>query len=97
MAILRIYDVTDWKTNNYTTHIAQYLKKYRLMATLDFFLFFIKVYLRASHLSSFCELATVISWLAISISIFTGIVTYIMDCLILLNCLINLSCFHLDR
>ena len=24
-----IYDVADWQTNNYTTHIAQYLKKWR--------------------------------------------------------------------
>ena len=23
----KIYDVTDWTTNNYITHIAQYLKK----------------------------------------------------------------------
>ena len=23
----KIYDVTDWTTNNYNTHIAQYLKK----------------------------------------------------------------------
>ena len=25
----KIYDVTDWETNNYDTHIAQYLKKQR--------------------------------------------------------------------
>ena len=24
---LEIYDVTNWKTNNYSEHIAQYLKK----------------------------------------------------------------------
>ena len=24
---LKIYDVTDWTTNNYNTHVAQYLKK----------------------------------------------------------------------
>ena len=25
----KIYGVTDWQTNNYTTHLAQYLKKER--------------------------------------------------------------------
>ena len=27
MVNYKIYDVTDWTTNNYNTHIAQYLKK----------------------------------------------------------------------
>ena len=27
MVSFKIYDVTDWTTNNYNTHIAQYLKK----------------------------------------------------------------------
>ena len=27
MINFKIYDVTDWKTNNYNTHIAQYIKK----------------------------------------------------------------------
>ena len=27
MVIFRIYDVTDWITNNCNTHIAQYFKK----------------------------------------------------------------------
>ena len=26
MANFKIYDVTDWETNNYNTHFAQYLK-----------------------------------------------------------------------
>ena len=29
MVNFKIYDVTDWTTNIYNTHIAQYLKKYR--------------------------------------------------------------------
>ena len=28
--IFKIYDVINWETNNYNTHIAQYLKKLRL-------------------------------------------------------------------
>ena len=27
MVNFKIYDVTDWKTNNHNTHIAQYIKK----------------------------------------------------------------------
>ena len=29
MVNFKIYDVTDWTTNNCNTHIAQYLQKYR--------------------------------------------------------------------
>ena len=29
MVNFKIYDVTDWTTNNWNTHIAQYLKKQR--------------------------------------------------------------------
>ena len=29
MVNFKIYDVTNWTTNNYNTHIAQYLKKKR--------------------------------------------------------------------
>ena len=32
MVNFKIFDVTDWKTNNYNTHIAQYLKE----ATMKF-------------------------------------------------------------
>ena len=27
MVIFKIYDITEWTTNNYNTHIVQYLKK----------------------------------------------------------------------
>ena len=29
MVIFKIYDVTDWATSNYNTHITQYLKRQR--------------------------------------------------------------------
>ena len=32
MVNFKVYDVTDWATNNHNTHIAQYLKK-RVKAT----------------------------------------------------------------
>ena len=33
---LKIFDVVDWKRNNYNAHIAQYLKKKRQSQTMKF-------------------------------------------------------------